>query len=945
MTALKWLKKFNIQSGHIQILESNFDWMEGKDEAELLPQIDSYSEDDELEEDEGPSPEQFLPFVDDIGESYAFTDEINQSLPKQKDDNITKMCEKAKNKGNKSAIPTISFPYVSPEPIDEFDSNLKIFALAFPWLYPGGIGDCNDQVTKKQPLKQILTQQLEYFDGRFAKDRLWCFYSYNYLQRHMNQTSGGYFVNKFYENCPGTAAELQNEIKKGNFSCINHLTYYSNRILGSPSFWRSQRNKANSWISHHVEEGNGAPSLFLTLSCAEYQWPDIKRLLRDRFTCIGLQPPNLEEGFTNVVNEYTLIIQQYFQQRVECWLETVGKNIFRITHYWGRYEFAKSRGQIHMHLLGICENKHIYNALFQNRRDKKKQASILQQYLQNQFRTTASFQNNDDAKKCDSNEQSDKENHPATKYYSDVCHNLPKDCTDCCLYMQCHKCSKYCLRKRKYFSKSEDKNSRKRRKCRMGFGIEITANSNVTKGMPLRSMSLLETDPRGFDTIRLPRNSTTLVQTSLWLAQSWRANCDVQFIIYDSDPNCPDPREIAQVTDYIVAYQLKGNSSLREEREQIRQKIRESKEQTDSAKIVRQLLNATSSQRLISKQEVMVLLDQLPLITSTELIQDVSLTGSYKIGSGFKSKTLIYKYSIRNSSTHHNQSFHEFVCKEINKNRRKKERKVVPNYTGGQSQPTFPVTENFARSILLIHKPWHKKFDDSKERQFIPEFYNFLNSTICPPTVKIAFERAKENHKKKLIEPTSNIEEYRDANLPTEFEEYVKTVSTTEFWESIKSDDDDCNYGEDFDWSKVKTVNKMSKKEAGNWLIRRIDEENHKASNVLHIPKKLDGTKFKIEDCSEDQKDIIAVLLKTLKELVDYALGDSETKPTKNQILMTIRGAAGSGKTTLINTLVTILHKMFPDDETTITAAPTGASAFNAGNGATTNKTWNMTKK
>jgi predicted GTPase len=46
---------------------------------------------------------------------------------------------------------------------------------------------------------------------------------------------------------------------------------------------------------------------------------------------------------------------------------------------------------------------------------------------------------------------------------------------------------------------------------------------------------------------------------------------------------------------------------------------------------------------------------------------------------------------------------------------------------------------------------------------------------------------------------------------------------------------------------------------------------------------------------------------------------------------MTIMGAAGTGKSVLINTLVTVLRVMFDDNDVVHVAAPTGTAAFNVG--------------
>ena len=85
-------------------------------------------------------------------------------------------------------------------------------------------------------------------------------------------------------------------------------------------------------------------------------WPDIKRLITDRFHVAGLDIPDLDKSYVQLVNDYTLVVQEYFQERVKIWLSTIGTKIFHIKHYWLRYEFAPSRGQIHAHILAINED-------------------------------------------------------------------------------------------------------------------------------------------------------------------------------------------------------------------------------------------------------------------------------------------------------------------------------------------------------------------------------------------------------------------------------------------------------------------------------------------------------------------------------------------------------------------------------------------------------------
>jgi hypothetical protein len=54
---------------------------------------------------------------------------------------------------------------------------------------------------------------------------------------------------------------------------------FSRNIKGSDNFWRSRTEDLQRWITHHVARGHGPPTFFITLSCAENWWIDLKRLL------------------------------------------------------------------------------------------------------------------------------------------------------------------------------------------------------------------------------------------------------------------------------------------------------------------------------------------------------------------------------------------------------------------------------------------------------------------------------------------------------------------------------------------------------------------------------------------------------------------------------------------------------------------------------------------
>ncbi len=80
-------------------------------------------------------------------------------------------------------------------------------------------------------------------------------------------------------------------------------------------------------------------------------------------------------------------MQEYFQARVQMWLDTIGKNVFKIQHYWCHFEFAPSRGQIHAHLLAISDFSLFFAKLhtIPSRQDK---ANLLAAWVEDQLGIT-----------------------------------------------------------------------------------------------------------------------------------------------------------------------------------------------------------------------------------------------------------------------------------------------------------------------------------------------------------------------------------------------------------------------------------------------------------------------------------------------------------------------------------------------------------------------------
>jgi hypothetical protein len=97
----------------------------------------------------------------------------------------------------------------------------------------------------------------------------------------------------------------------------------------------------------------------------------------------------------------------------------------------------------------------------------------------------------------------------------------------------------------------------------------------------------------------------------------------------------------------------------------------------------------------------------------------------------------------------------------------------------------------------------------------------------------------------------------------------------------------------------------------------------------LGLPTTHDGSNFEFEMCSSDQLDIIAYCLNHVRSWIESfeGQGEGEFEPLR----LTVTGVAGSGKSTLINTLVTAIRRLFQSESAVAVCGPTGSAAFSAG--------------
>ena len=369
---------------------------------------------------------------------------------------------------------------------------------------------------------------------------------------------------------------------------------------------------------------------------------------------------------------------------------------------------------------------------------------------------------------------------------TDVKHDFTS-LVNCC---QIHKCNNFCMR----FTKDG-----KMRYCRCGCGVEKEKYSNETEGFPLQDEDSIVVDTNTkIKHLKLKRKtSRRMTQCSRYLLQSWRANCDIQLLIYDSNPDKPNLEEIRRVTDYVVSYTTKVNQSIPEERKVIKEIINNCENQTendvnDLRLICRQVLNSFHNKRIISRSEAMVEIAQLPLIICSETIEPLNISSITKITKQPQTTNNIIR-TYKNRKSDFDLSLIEFFHKHHKQTRLDPAKKIIPHPIGRLTYPKFKKTrediiepcDEYMKSTLILHCPW--RGDDMQKainsKNYLKQnFESFLKSSHCPTSI-INRHFIALNARKNSLQST-----FLDSSMYRDF------VDTTAYDYQPSTDEDEENF-------------------------------------------------------------------------------------------------------------------------------------------------------
>jgi hypothetical protein len=305
--------------------------------------------------------------------------------------------------------------------------------------------------------------------------------------------------------------------------------------------------------------------------------------------------------------------------------------------------------------------------------------------------------------------------------------------------------------------------------------------------------------------------------------------------IYEDHENGFSDVDIAKVTNYIVSYACKGVEGYQEEKEQMSSLILSSQNGEGTSneihKIARKILNKIVGDKFISKQEAIVQILELNLFECSEHIETISLSRYHKLSTTNSSQqSFLKEYPKREYMFRHLSLFQYFLEK---KNKLLYEKKTIPHFTGTSLKMKIPISKEYAKNMLLIHKPWFGNFNNTISNNYIQQFMDFLNSKDCPIALRLSYSRMILNSTtEKNNKPISRHETNLSGDNSGDTQEAIDLFASLPAKDNEIDDDDEfLDFGITKDWT-IANVNltDTEKEQANTWL-----------SNIVHSAGKSEN--------------------------------------------------------------------------------------------------------
>ena len=168
------------------------------------------------------------------------------------------------------------------------------------------------------------------------------------MYRRRSVDRSGRFLEIHVDGAPENDAEIQGKLRARDVPFIDRIRHFGGGVLrGEDAYWADRPDDVGAWLHYHVEHGGGAPTLFITGSCAEFHWPELLGKLEVRIYIATGEVSGLREDNSRryqAAQDYSMLVHQFFQVRLDLYIKEVPIPVFDVKHYWYRFEFSKWRG-------------------------------------------------------------------------------------------------------------------------------------------------------------------------------------------------------------------------------------------------------------------------------------------------------------------------------------------------------------------------------------------------------------------------------------------------------------------------------------------------------------------------------------------------------------------------------------------------------------------------
>ena len=213
--------------------------------------------------------------------------------------------------------------------------------LCFPTLFPTGrFGESHPRQQRITP-SEFVKSRLMNKDGRFRKEDQYVFYLL--WQKELRELASGiYNLLKGTRQHPMPVRDFVDHVAKNEEHIEASLSTVFQNMRGSNQYWYLHRSEVFCMVREY-----GSPSLFLTLSCAEYNSLEISTYLRKVNDVSDSYPT------ARLCTDDPISVSRKFSQKFHDFFKTVilkGEVLGTGSHYFYKKEY-QARGAPHYHIL------------------------------------------------------------------------------------------------------------------------------------------------------------------------------------------------------------------------------------------------------------------------------------------------------------------------------------------------------------------------------------------------------------------------------------------------------------------------------------------------------------------------------------------------------------------------------------------------------------------